>query len=174
MRHPNSHLLPSPQICRHCLFKHRSCQGREWMRRVCSSRGYNLLLWRKRTAQKDTDSCSDFLFYHPSRLQPKAFTVYCEFETLWVISHLCALLMNSTAANQGGEKGVWDLWLLHLAYTCISGTCAKCIQIMLSSLQIGTTGIACIVWKMYLIDFYQGQSSSVRHWKGYVLPPYAE
>lgn len=53
-------------------YSDRSCQGREWTRKTVA-RGYKLLLQQKRTAQKDTESRSDFLFHHSPRLQPKAF-----------------------------------------------------------------------------------------------------
>lgn len=66
-----------------------------------------------------------------TQLQLKAFTGY----STWVIAHLCARLTNTTATNQAREEGFWDLALLHLPDTRISGICAKCIWTWLSSAQ---------------------------------------
>lgn len=162
VRYTNSHLLPSPQTL--------PIQTQELPRKGVNEEDLHQQVLSPAPVTEEGSSERHWLLiwlFIPPPIQITAQSIH---SVLWIwtpfgrvhISHLCALLMNSTAASQGGEKGVWDLWLLHLAYICISGICAKCIQIILSSLQIETTGIACIMWKMYLIDFYQGQSSSVR------------
>lgn len=90
----------------------------------------------------------DLTFYSTTHLDysPRPLAGYCS--PVWLIAHLYALIMKSTAADQAGGKEFWDLWLLHLAYIYISGIRAKYIQITLSSLQTGTTGIAYILWIM--------------------------
>lgn len=174
VRHPNSHLLPSPHICWHCLFKHRRCQGREWMRRICSSRGYNLLLWQKRTAQKDTDSWSDLLFHHPSRLQPKTFIVYCEFEPpLGHFPFLCTA-NEFNRCKSGRGKGCsrsmtssglhlhfWHMCKVHPDYTLFTGdrNPRNCLHHVENAIN----------WLLPRTKFL-----CQTLWKGHVLPPYAE
>lgn len=133
--------------------------------------GYSLLLWQKRAAQNNTDSWSDFLFHYSSRLQSKAFTVYCEFEPpLGHFPFMCTANefnncksgrgwggLRSMTASSGLHLHFWHMCEVHPDQTLFTAhrdhrNCLHHVENVLNWLLPRTKFLCKTLWKGYVLS----------------------